>query len=254
MIIHAGSAAFPITLDRSSPVPLYHQLFEQFTAAIARGDLRPGHVLEREDLLAARLEVARPTLRRALHDLAAEGVLNRTRGHGTVVIDPSVSLRPKPEEPGPHIRPGRAGDRAAGSRVLKLDPDHQDAEAADDLGLAKSDRLIYLERLVFLNGRPVSLRREWMPASMVNPALHDLATKPCRLVLSEAGHPVVTESRSFTTRLADSAEKDALNLSSSMQVFMVSSVAFDPDGVAVERTDVTSLREAEQYEGLQAAS
>ncbi|MEQ4720561.1 hypothetical protein [Nonomuraea sp. B19D2] len=31
-----------LTVDRSSPVPLYHQLAEQLRAAIASGRLKPG--------------------------------------------------------------------------------------------------------------------------------------------------------------------------------------------------------------------
>ncbi|MGB2979183.1 MAG: GntR family transcriptional regulator, partial [Propionicimonas sp.] len=84
MTVHAVPTALPIALDRMSPVPLYHQLFEQFVAALEQGALRPGDTLEREDLLADRLDIARPTLRRALSDLAALGLLVRSRGRGTV--------------------------------------------------------------------------------------------------------------------------------------------------------------------------
>ena len=36
----------PVTIDRSSPVPLYHQLYEQLSAAIETGRLKPGDAFE----------------------------------------------------------------------------------------------------------------------------------------------------------------------------------------------------------------
>ena len=42
-------------IDRSSPVPLYHQLAEQLTAAVEDGRLQPGDPFENELALAERL-------------------------------------------------------------------------------------------------------------------------------------------------------------------------------------------------------
>ena len=42
-----------VTIDRASPVPLYHQLAEQLTAAIESGQLGPGDAFENELALAA---------------------------------------------------------------------------------------------------------------------------------------------------------------------------------------------------------
>ena len=55
----------PVTIDRSSPVPLYHQLYEQLSAAIETGRLKPGDAFENELALADRLQLSRPTVRRS---------------------------------------------------------------------------------------------------------------------------------------------------------------------------------------------
>ena len=47
-------------IDRASPVPLYHQLAEQLTAAIEDGTLAPGDPFENELALAERLDLSRP--------------------------------------------------------------------------------------------------------------------------------------------------------------------------------------------------
>src|SRR4051794_7524634 len=59
-------AALPIQIDRTSPVPLYHQLAEQLIAAITGGTLRPGDPFENELAMADRLGLSRPTVRRAI--------------------------------------------------------------------------------------------------------------------------------------------------------------------------------------------
>ena len=42
----------PVTIDRTSPVPLYHQLSQQLAAAIDDGILKPGDPFENELSLA----------------------------------------------------------------------------------------------------------------------------------------------------------------------------------------------------------
>ena len=70
----------PVTIDRSSPVPLYHQLYEQLSAAIETGRLKPGDAFENELALADRLQLSRPTVRRAIAELVSRGLLVRRRG------------------------------------------------------------------------------------------------------------------------------------------------------------------------------
>ena len=71
---------------KSSPTPLYHQLFSLFTARILDDTLALGLRLPTEKQLADLLKVSRITAKRAMDDLAAEGLLERRRGRGTHAI------------------------------------------------------------------------------------------------------------------------------------------------------------------------
>ena len=62
-----------VRIDRETPVPLYHQLAEQLSAAIASGELQPGDAFENEVAMAERLGLSRPTVRRAIQELVAQG-------------------------------------------------------------------------------------------------------------------------------------------------------------------------------------
>ena len=74
-----------ITLDRSSPVPLYFQMSEPIAQLINSGALPADTRLEDELSMAARLHVSRPTARQALQRLVDRGLLTRRRGVGTIV-------------------------------------------------------------------------------------------------------------------------------------------------------------------------
>ena len=83
----------PVLIDRASPVPLYHQLAEQLSAAIDTGTLSPGDAFENELALAERLGLSRPTVRRAIGELVTQGLLVRRRGVGTTVAKQMVHRR-----------------------------------------------------------------------------------------------------------------------------------------------------------------
>ncbi|WNB87079.1 GntR family transcriptional regulator [Cellulomonas sp. ATA003] len=71
-----------IELDRTSPVPLYHQMAKAIERSIESGELLPGERLENEIALADRLKVSRPTARRALQEVVDLGMLVRKRVWG----------------------------------------------------------------------------------------------------------------------------------------------------------------------------
>ncbi len=79
-----------VTIDRSSPVPLYHQLAEQLRDSISTGVLQPGDPFENEVAVAERLQLSRPTVRRAIQELVDQGLLVRRRGLGTTVASKKV--------------------------------------------------------------------------------------------------------------------------------------------------------------------
>ena len=93
---NAVAAPSVITIDRTSPVPLYFQLAQHYEAAIRSGALKVGSRLDNEVQLAERLGLSRPTVRAAFLYLSNKGLVVRKRGAGTLVanerIDRDVEL------------------------------------------------------------------------------------------------------------------------------------------------------------------
>ena len=123
-----------ITIDRTSPVPLYFQLAQHFEAAIRSGALKVGSRLDNEVQLAERLGLSRPTVRAAFQYLSNKGLVVRKRGAGTLVanerIDRDVELtslyddgrgRPVTGHEG-HPQRGHARQRRRRRRTQAPDP------------------------------------------------------------------------------------------------------------------------------------
>ena len=73
-------------VSKSSPTPLYHQLYSLLKARILDGTLALGLRLPPEEQLADLFKVSRITAKRAMDDLATEELVERRRGRGTHVI------------------------------------------------------------------------------------------------------------------------------------------------------------------------
>ncbi|WP_353065369.1 GntR family transcriptional regulator [Arcanobacterium hippocoleae] len=82
-----------VSLDRNSVVPLYQQILEPISQLIKNGTLQPNQLLEDEISMANRLNISRPTARRALQELVDSGLLVRRRGVGTRVTPSHIHRR-----------------------------------------------------------------------------------------------------------------------------------------------------------------
>ncbi len=67
---------------------LYKQVAREMRKAIAKGIWRPGERIPTEDKLTAQYGVSRPTVRQAVAELRADGLLDVQQGRGTFVLGP----------------------------------------------------------------------------------------------------------------------------------------------------------------------
>ncbi|MHA1164465.1 MAG: MocR-like pyridoxine biosynthesis transcription factor PdxR [Alphaproteobacteria bacterium] len=74
-----------VDLERTAPVSLYLQLYEQLRGAILDGRLPAGSRVPSSRAMAAQLRVARNTVLAAVEQLTAEGFLETRQGAGTLV-------------------------------------------------------------------------------------------------------------------------------------------------------------------------
>jgi len=117
---------------------------------------------ERE--LAARMGVARETLRRALRDLQQDGVLERRQGAGTFVSGQSwlkpLLLRSFSEDMA-------ARGLVPSSEILSSRATRADARVARNLKLVPGSRVLELRRLRLASGEPMALEETYLCLQML---------------------------------------------------------------------------------------
>ena len=72
-------------IDPSLSIPIYQQLVDHIRSAIKQGDLAAGEQLPTVQEMAARLAIARGTIKRAYDELERAGLVEKTQGSGTFV-------------------------------------------------------------------------------------------------------------------------------------------------------------------------
>ena len=224
-------SALPIQLDRSSPVPLYHQLAEQLTAAITDGRLRPGDAFENEIGMSDRLSLSRPTVRRAISELVNQGLLVRRRGIGTTVANQMVHR--KAELTSLYDDLAREG-RAPRTEVLSLDCEAHDDRAAAVLELSPSTPLVSIVRLRYANDLPLAIMRNWLPPALNDLTLEQLTNDGLYAVLRARGiRPTVARQR-IGARNATAEERRTLHMSKAEPLITMTRSAYAADGSPVE--------------------
>ena len=133
------------------------QVLRRIEADILTGRLKPGSRLAPERELGARLGVARNTLRRALTELGAKGLIQARGRGGWVIVGPSVTER---IEGPPSLTEwaARHGYVVTSQVVTARVRTVASAEAAD-LRITMSSKIFELERIRYIEGVPLSFDR-----------------------------------------------------------------------------------------------
>ncbi|MGA8209596.1 MAG: GntR family transcriptional regulator [Nocardioidaceae bacterium] len=222
-----------VRIDRMSPVPLYHQLAEQLTEAVTTGRLQPGDPFENEVSVAERLQLSRPTVRRAIQELVDQGLLVRRRGLGTTVANRKVHRRFELTSLYDDLQ---RDDRAPRTVLLRFETvTHEQAAAA--LDLPADTPLLHVERVRYAGDLPLALLNNWLPPQHADLTREQLAVGGLYALLRERGVRPVVAQQSIGARMPTSAERRHLDLRGARPVLTMSRMAFDAAGAAVEYGD-----------------
>lgn len=169
----SSSLSRAMTLDRTSPVPLYHQLKEALLTQIKEGRFKPGQAIPPEWELCERYGVSRITVRRAISELEYEGYVERQQGKGTFVIHPRI--RREIGRMTSFSEEMRAQGRRPGSQLLNLQHKPADESIAFLLDLEEGDLVWIVERLRLADDEVVSYSISYLRLP------HDVSLTPAEL-------------------------------------------------------------------------
>lgn len=164
----SSSAAIPppvSALDKSSPIPLYHQLRTVLERKIERGDWKPNDRLPTEDDLALLYEVSKVTVREALKLLSSTGLVRREQGRGTFVNAPRLTQGPR--QLTCFTGEMKQSGLSATSRVLEAGVISAGADLAHTLEIAAGELVFRLKRVRYANDEAMGIQTAYLPLSLV---------------------------------------------------------------------------------------
>ena len=222
-------------IDRSSPLPFYHQLKQLLLGEIERRGLGPGDRLPGDHELCARYDVSRTVVRQALAELESEGVIERIKGRGTFVAHPKTAeglvqsltgLYEDVAARGGHLR----------SEVRRLEVVPADAQVAGELQVAVGHPVILIERLRFVDEEPWVLAITHVPEELAPGLVHeDLSHQSLYALLEDKyGLRLVQGRRSVEAAVAGVGLARSLKVGRGAPVLVLRSVSVGEQGRPVE--------------------
>lgn len=155
----------------------YHDIVDELRASILDGRLEAGARLPSENELAERYGTSRPTVRRAVALLKAEGLVSTEQGRGVFVRPkPHVRLLLSGEAFRRHRRAGLSGFNAQveeqgqtpEQRLLEVGWVQAPPEVALRLGVEENELVVVRRRLFVVNGGPVALCDSYYPGDVAD--------------------------------------------------------------------------------------
>ncbi len=160
-----------MTILNGKHTHLYYQLQEAIRSKISKGIYKPDDALPTELELQREYSVSRETVRKAVNELVAIGLIEKRRGKGTYVSKPKITHRI-----------GRVYSSTEEMIVRGMKPGTEFIEASEvsppdficeEMGLKPGCEVIIAKRLRLANGEPVAILRSYLPADLV-PNLHEI--------------------------------------------------------------------------------
>jgi GntR family transcriptional regulator len=221
-----------ITLDRSSPVPLYYQLAQSIEEAINSGALAPGDRLENEVALTRRLGLSRPTARQAIQELVKKGLLVRKRGVGTQVVHSQFSREERLTSL--HDDLARAG-KTPGTKLLSFDIGELDDDVADAISSTDSTdtEFVKIRRLRLADDSPLAVLTNYLPARL-GLQKSDVAEKSLYACLRSRGVNLKIAHQRIGARLMTAEETSLLEEVPPAACLAVDRIVYDDTGQFVE--------------------
>jgi GntR family phosphonate transport system transcriptional regulator len=223
-------------LARGAGVALWRQIATALEADISAGKRQPGERLPTEAVLTERFAVNRHTVRRALEELEARGIIRVEQGRGAFVAEDVLDY-----PLGPRTRFSETiqrQNREAAGRVLSITEITADAQVAAGLSVRRGRPVLRVVRLGLANGRPLVLGLHHFPLPRFAELAESLALQASITVaLAACGVPDYRrQSTRITARLPSPEEAKHLMQSRSRPVIVAEALNTDPAGVPVDWT------------------
>ena len=210
----------------------YQKLANVIRKGILNGKYQPGDQLEREKDLCERYSVSRITVKRAVDELVAEGLVVKRRGAGSFVKSLDDSSM---EAIGSAHQFGGFSDYYAGSTirsdVIRFDIINPSEEIAAKLKISTEDFVYDIIRLRCADGEPIVVEYTKMPIQVIAGIRRPiLEASIYHYIENELNLHIQSAHRLVRAVMPTEKECELLQLEKEMPVLEVAQVAFLDDG------------------------
>lgn len=221
-------------IDKSSPIPLYHQLRLHIESEIA--DRPPGDRLPSEADLCMAHQVSRTVVRQALGELERAGMIVRVRGRGSFVAPEKIAGQLVQSLTSLHEDVAARGQELE-TRVLSHRGERASPSVAVALHLAEGDEVIVLERLRYVDGEPWELTTAHLPFTLCQELLDmDMTERSLYATLeAELGLEIHRGTRSVEVAQANEMTAAHLELEVGAPILVLKGVTYLADGRPIEQ-------------------
>ncbi|MEY4652194.1 MAG: hypothetical protein RI884_775 [Pseudomonadota bacterium] len=214
------------------PLPKYHRVYLVLRQQLDEGRFADG--LPGELVLMESFAVSRVTVRRALEQLAAEGLITRHPGRATLPTRARATPGPAGGEAPSHTRLSGLLENlvSMGLRttvdVMSLETLAAPESVAQALDVSVGDLVQKAVRVRSTREGPLSRITTWVPRSVARPfTRRELAKKPILMLLEEAGVTVGRATQTLTAVLADAEVAHQLDVPIGGPLLAVRRVIYD---------------------------
>lgn len=227
----AGGEAGALGRFRS---PLYHQIYLIMRQRIVDGEFGTGGTLPSEQELAEFHGVSRITAKRALDELANDGLVVRERGRGTRVVEGRAGVRISGQSTGAFdALLAMGGETEVSIMEFGYGPAEDDVAAA--LGLPVGTTVQRSVRVRSVGGDPFSHLTAHVPEEIGRRyEKSDMANTPLLALLERAGVMPATADQAVSATLADMVVADRLGIGVGAPLLRIRRVVCNSEGRAIE--------------------
>lgn len=244
----AGRAQPPLnSVDSRLPTPLYHQIYVLLREQILGGVYADKQLVPTEHELTRRFGVSRITAKRALDELASEGLVVRRRGKGTTVAS-RVAVPPLTANISGLLENLLMMGLKTKVEIIDFAYVPASDEVSQALAIKPGEEVQRAVRARLLDGAPLSFTTSYVPAALGRTyGRKDLATKPLLELLERAGVLIGSADQSIGAVLADSLVAPRLGVQVGSPLLSVTRTVHDQHGRPVEYIAILYRPDRYQY-------
>ena len=227
-----------VEIDPQSHLPLHAQVEESLVRSMAAGALPPGTCLPSEDGLAERYAVSRTTIRTAIQNLTARGLVEIRRGRGTFVTQPVITQ--ELTELTGFVEDMQALGRDPSAQVLDRRIVAASETVARQLSLQRGTAVARIQRVRLADDVPLSFDETYLPRDLGEKIMaDDLENQPIFSLLEQKySTPLLDAEYRLAAVASHGTVARALGISPGGPIFLI------------ERTTFSDNRRPVDYERL----